>query len=335
MTGPSGEEVAAILLRALPKEVSEMLLSRLGEQRASKLRARLQAMEGSPPGADQVQNALRQISDIQRISVRPTPTPSSNPPTEVPSKPEEPPPTPKKKARKKFLQPNVPIGSDAIEALREIDATLLIRVLQGEQISTIALVMSTVDPDVASEIMKQLPQESRTEVVLKLTAPKLKSPQLIEEIAKAVVEKVRKFVEKAPEPTNDERISSLAGMLRGLSRIDRMPILEVLDKSDPETSQKVKEQLYSFEDIIRVDDRGLQGVLVELDMKTLATALTDAQPEISSKIFANMSSRTREMLNDEISMLGTINAAKVTEARSKVVAILRRFEDEGKIVIEL
>ena len=91
--------------------------------------------------------------------------------------------------------------------------------------------------------------------------------------------------------------------------------------------------LFQFDDIMRVDDRGLQTILMELDMKTLAMALKGAAETVVSKVSSNISSRAREMLNEEMALLGTIPSSRIQEARNKIVATLRQFEEEGKIML--
>jgi len=123
-------------------------------------------------------------------------------------------------------------------------------------------------------------------------------------------------------------------MLRALKREERIAIIEALNQADPVACNKVKERLYLFEDILRIEDRALQMVLVELDTPTLAMALSGVVEELKTKVVKNMSSRAQSMLNEEVGLLGNVPASKVQQAQTKIVGILRRFEEEGQLSID-
>jgi len=316
MSAPSGEEVAAVLLRSLPAEVAEQLLNRLGKEPAQRVRARLQNLTAAQVPTEQVQSAIKEFFDLQRIAERM--------PVNAPPAGEYSPVAPK---------PAVAVNVDPVTALKQLDLSRLVRVLQEEQAPAVSIIMSCLDIEVATEVMKRLPQSLRPDVAIRLTQPGSRNVALIESLARAVVQKSEKLVDSAPELTADDRIKNLAAMLRELPRVDRKSILDALQISDPDASARVGALLFQFEDLMRVDDRGLQTVLVELDMKTLAMALKGAAETIASKITANISSRARDMLNEEMALLGATPGSRVQEARNKIVAVLKQFEEEGKIVL--
>lgn len=319
----SGEEAAAVLLRALPPDVMDLILARLKPERAETLREKLENLKQRPTGTDRLEGALKAFLNAQKGIV-----PAKEEGDEANAS------KPKKKVEKLQLaeEAEEPI---AIHHLRDIPPDLLVRVLSDEQIPTVAMVMSVLSPQMATEVMKRFPSDRRPELAVRLTQPGAKNPELTELLAQAVVQKAIKLAAAPPEPTIDDRIRNLATMLRGLKREERLSIIEALNQNDPESCAKVKDQLYLFEDILRIEDKGLQQVLIELDMPTLATALSGAADEIKNKIFKNMSNRAQGMLNEEIGLLGNVAPAKANLARSKIVSILRRFEEEGKLVIEV
>lgn len=322
----SGEEAAAVLLRALPTDVLDLILTRLNPESSAKLRARIDLVRQRPTGTDRLDGALQTFFGAQRRLGQGGADAEGGS-----GRPADPP------AKKKVEKLNLATEADtpvAIHHLRDIPPDLLVRVLSDEQVPTVAMVMSVLDPSMATEVMKRFPAAKRPELAVRLTQRGSKNAELTEILAKAVVEKAIKLASAPPEPSSDDRIRNLAAMLRGLKREERMEIIEALNQSDPEACAKVKEQLYLFDDILRVEDRGLQTVLVELDMPTLAPALSGASEDVKAKILKNISSRARTMLDEEIGLLGTVAPAKVQMARTKVVGILRKFEEEGKIVIE-
>ena len=316
MSAPSGEEVAAILLRSLPADVAEQLIGRLGNDEAKRLRARLHSLTAADVARERLGLAVKEFQDLERISER---VPLNAPPSG--------------EYRPVAPKPPASAATDPLQALREIDLSRLVRVLQEEQPPTISLVMSLLETNMATEVMKRLPARLRPDVAVRLTQPGSRNRALLDSVARAVIQKSEKLDDSAPELTSEDRIKNLAAMLRALNRLERKEVMDAMQLADPDAAVRVGALLFQFEDLLRVDDRGLQAVLVELDMKTLALALKGAPEALVAKIASNISSRARDMLNEEISLLGTIPSSRIQEARNKIIALLRQFEEEGKIVL--
>ncbi|HEX4612868.1 MAG TPA: FliG C-terminal domain-containing protein [Urbifossiella sp.] len=310
MADGAAEDVVFTLLRALPAEVSDGLLTRLGGPEAARLRARLAApAEPTPPAA--LDAALDQFFDLQRIADRPAPpAPGAAAPA-----PEQPPPT-------------------AADEVRGLPPDKLALALDGEPPAAAALVLSCLDPAGIGQVMRRLSPELRADLAVRLGRPGARNPELVERLAAAVAEKARRMAGQPPQPTTEERIEALADILRALARPDRTPILQRLEAADPELAAAVREKLYRIEDLLRVPDRQLQALLTEFDVKKLAQALKDVDPAVRAKVTANMSSRAKTVLGEESELLGSVSASVVKAARSDVLAVLRRLEDEGRITIE-
>jgi flagellar motor switch protein FliG len=123
-------------------------------------------------------------------------------------------------------------------------------------------------------------------------------------------------------------------MIRAMPRPERMPVVRKIELTDPEIAAKVVERLYRIEDLVKIPDRQLQGLLAKLDVKTIATALRDVDPIVRNKVTSNMSSRARTVLDEETELLGAIAASRVKEAQSKVLALVLKAEEDGEIVME-
>jgi len=305
--------------------VAEQVLGRLEGESAQRLRARMGVLIPEAIPTEQVEAAVKEFFDLQRIAER---VPLNAPPAG-----EYKPTAPDQQGQQGQPQAPASLSNDPVQALKQLDLSRLVRVLQEEQAPAVSLVMSCLDTEVATEIMKRLPARLRPDVAIRLTQPGSRNPMLLENLARAVVNKSEKLVDSAPELTSEDRIKNLSAMLRALNRMERKEIMDALQLADPDTAARVGALLFQFDDLLRVDDRGLQAVLVELDMKTLATALKGAPDSLTAKISANISSRARDMLNEEIGLLGTLPSSRVQEARNKIVAVLRQFEEEGKIVL--
>lgn len=309
MAEPTGEEAAVVLLRALPGDVAGQILARLDAEAAGRLRARIAAAPG-PPAPDELDAALDAFFDLQRIASRPPP------PAPEPATAAEP-----------------AGGPDPVRELRTMPPEQLARALADEPALAVALILSRLEPAVAAEVMKRLPPAARAEAALRLAQPGTCTPVLLTELARAVVAKGRRLAETPPEPTPEERVKALAAMLRGLPRPDRVAVLETVGGSDPALAQRVRASLYSFEDVARIDDRTLRGILAEVDIKTLAVALKGAAPAVATKVMSNISTRARDELSEETELLGQVSESRVKEAREKVVSILCRYDEAGKIEI--
>jgi flagellar motor switch protein FliG len=305
----AGDDVAVLLLRLLPAEVGNTILTRLGPT-GERLRARL-AQPAAPPPQDEVNAALAHFFDLQRIAERAPPQPSAAPvpePTAVPSGP--------------------------VERLRGLPPEVLARALEGEQPGTVALVLSCLDPADAGRVMQRMPVELRAEIAVRLSKLGARNPALMERLVGAVASKGERLKDAPREPSQEELITNLADMLRAVPRTERMPVLKKIEASDPELALKIVEKLYRIEDLLRIPDRQMQTLLGKLDVKSLAIALKNADPAVRQKVTNNMSSRSREVLNDETELLGTVSATRAREAQAKILAAVRKGEEDGEITPE-
>jgi flagellar motor switch protein FliG len=107
-----------------------------------------------------------------------------------------------------------------------------------------------------------------------------------------------------------------------------------METIDPDLAAKVLERLTRIEDLTKIPDRQLQGLLTKLDMKTLATALKNAPEAVQAKISANLSSRARQVLQEEIEFLGDVPRSRIQEAQAKILAVVVKAEEAGEIVLE-
>ena len=125
-----------------------------------------------------------------------------------------------------------------------------------------------------------------------------------------------------------------AAMLRALVRDERGEVLKQMEAADANFARKVADQLYQFTDILRIDDRAMQAVLSEIDLKTVAMSLTGADEVLTKKVSNNLSSRAREALVDEMSLIVNPSKTKVEDAQTAILTVIRRLESDGKLSLE-
>jgi len=129
-------------------------------------------------------------------------------------------------------------------------------------------------------------------------------------------------------------MNALVDIVRALPRLERTPLLERLEASDAALAASVREALYRIEDLLRIPNRQLQTLLTELEVKKLAVALKGVDNAVREKVSANMSSRARTVLTEEADLMGEVPASAIREARQELLAVVRRLEEEGRVVIE-
>jgi flagellar motor switch protein FliG len=313
MVDGSGEDVAVVLLRALPTDVGESILARLAGETAERLRARLKDPPAEATTGEVLDAALTEFFDLQRIAER------ASSGAYRPVAPAAPEPTP----------PDNPV-----EELRSLSPDRLARALEGEQVGTITLVLSCLDPSAAGNVMKRMPLDTRAEIALRLTKLGNRNQTLIQQLARAVADKGNRLEDVPPQPSQEEVITNLADMLRALPRNERYPVIKKIEATDPELAARVLEKLSRIEDLIKIPDRQLQGLLAKLDVKTIAIALKGVARAVRGKVTSNMSSRSRTVLDEESELLGDVVSSRVQEAQAKVLALIRKGEEEGEIVME-
>jgi flagellar motor switch protein FliG len=129
-------------------------------------------------------------------------------------------------------------------------------------------------------------------------------------------------------------VSAIVDILNNVDRQTEKTILNALDVEAPELSEEIKRRMFLFEDIIYLDDRAVQRFLRDVDMsKDLPMALKAASDEVKEKVYKNLSSRAVETLKESIDYLGPVRMRDVEDAQQKIVAIIRRLEDQGEIVV--
>lgn len=330
MPPSTGEDKAAFVLLNLAPEAAETVLARLGPERGGRLRERMQSLGQEPESDELAAQVLREFAELVRGAVPPAGAPG--PKAEAPSPTGEAAPRLPRKAEPPPVDEGE-LGADPVAALRELDVEKLAAALQGEQARTVTLVLNCLEGEKAGEVLKRLQPETRRVVSLQLGKPVGGGTAVVERIARAVVRKALAVVEKPGESGDEAKYKKVADMLRLLDKTERMEILTLLEENDAETAAKIKEWLYQFQDLLRIEDRSMQKLLSEIDSKNLAVALKGAPADISEKVLNNLSKRARETLAEEMEFLGSTSSAAVRQAQKAVVEVIQRLDQAGELVM--
>lgn len=217
------------------------------------------------------------------------------------------------------------------DLVRRTDPKQLLSFIQGEHPQTIALIMTHLPPEKAAILLSSLSQERQAEVAKRVALMGRTSPEVLKEIEKILERKISSL---APtDYTSSGGIQSVVDILNRSDPTTLKNVMETLEVDDPELAEQVKRQMFVFEDIVMLDDRGIQLVLREVDMKDLALSLKGSNPEVTEKIMRNMSSRASQNLREDMEFMGPVRLRDVEEAQQRIVKVIRRLEETGAIVV--
>jgi flagellar motor switch protein FliG len=213
------------------------------------------------------------------------------------------------------------------EFLRKIDPVQIFNFLQHEHPQTMALVLSYLPSDNAAYVLGMFPQDVQTDVALRVAAMDRTAPEVLREVEMVMERKLANLINQDLEVAGG--VKSLVDMLNYSDRGTERNILEYLD----ELADEVRKLMFVFEDLLILDAKAIQQLLKEVEMKDVALALKGGNEDVKSLIFANMSSRASQMLQEDMEFMGPVKRRSVEEAQGRIVAIVRRLEETGKIQI--
>jgi flagellar motor switch protein FliG len=215
--------------------------------------------------------------------------------------------------------------------MRHTDAQQILSFIQGEHPQTIALIMSYLEPAQAAMIISGLPAVMQAEVAKRIAKMDRITPEVLREVERVLERKLSTVM--GQDFTLAGGIDAVVAIINSADRATERNIMEYLEENDPELAEEIKKRLFVFEDIIRLDDRSLQRVLREVDMKELGLALKGATEELRLKFFKNMSKRAAEMLQEDMDYMGPVRVKDVEDSQQKVVNVVRALEEAGEIVV--
>jgi len=216
--------------------------------------------------------------------------------------------------------------------LRNIDPAGVAELIVEEHPQTICLILSRLKPSLAAAIFAEFPRDLQGEVALRMATMEKISPSLAKDVERVFQEQIEDRL--SGELSFAGGAKAVADILNQTERPIEKQILEVLEEKSPEIANEVKKYLmFAFEDIVTLEDRAVQRVLQQVDVKQLSLALKAAGDDIKEKILNNLSERAAEMVKEEIEYMGPVRLRDVEQAQHYIAKIIRRLEDEGEIVV--
>ena len=219
----------------------------------------------------------------------------------------------------------------AFSSARNATVAQIYECIKDENPQTIAIILSNIQMEKSGEVLIKLPKSLQSDVAMRIGSISNISPAIIKSIDVALERKLS-AVSKVDLQENSG-LDNLIGILSNLDRATERSILEFIENNNSVLSAQIKANMFVFEDIVKLETNAIQKILKEVNLKDLALAIKTASDEIVDMIYANQSPRARESLKEEMEMLQSVKQNKVEEAQQKVVAIIRRLEQEGAIEV--
>jgi flagellar motor switch protein FliG len=218
------------------------------------------------------------------------------------------------------------------EFLRRTPPEQIANFLRNESAQVVALVIANLHTQLAAQVLSNLPDSEQAEIALRIARMGETSPDVVKQVEAIMRQKLENVVQQ--EYSVAGGVKSLADILNQVDRSTERNVLDSLSDADEELGEEVRRLLFVFEDIAKLDDRSIQMILREADQKDLALALRGVSDDVKECILSNMSERGAQMLLEEMEFQPPQRKKVVEEAQGRMVAIVRRLEESGTIVLD-
>ncbi len=218
-----------------------------------------------------------------------------------------------------------------LETVRLLDPKIIASFIINEHPQTAAIILAHLEPAVASLTIRELPEENRMEIVHRLATLERVAPSVIRELDEALQTEFR--TSGAVSGNKLGGVEVAAEVMGSLDRTTETSILTAMDEVDPDLANEIRNLRFTFEDILKIDDNGIQMIMKEINQEDLLIGLKTATDELKEKLFSNMSERAALMLKEDLESLGPTKISEVEKAQQKVIAVCKKLEEDGKLVI--
>ena len=221
--------------------------------------------------------------------------------------------------------------TSGIEGLKWMDSAAVAELIKNEHPQIIATILVHLDRDQASEVLSQLAERLRNDVVLRIATLDGIQPSALRELNDVLTKLLSGNNNLKKSPMGGVRAAS--EMLNFMSGNLESGVIESVKEFDADLAQKILDEMFVFENLIDVDDRGVKLLLREIQSESLIVALKGSSETLREKIFKNMSQRAADMLRDDLEAKGPVRLSEVEAEQKEILKIVRRLADEGQIVL--
>ena len=222
-------------------------------------------------------------------------------------------------------------GARGLDSLKWMDARQVASIIQNEHPQIQTIVLSYLDPEQSAEILSQFPEQVRLDLIMRIAN--------LEEVQPAALQELNDIMEKQFAGAAGAQAAKMGGLKAAASIMNYLDtnvegqLMDAIRDSDEEMSQQIQDLMFVFENLIDVDDRGVQSLLREVPGELLQKALKGADDQLKEKFMKNMSKRAAEMMLEDLAAMGPVRVSDVEAAQKEILSIARRLADAGEIML--
>jgi flagellar motor switch protein FliG len=222
-------------------------------------------------------------------------------------------------------------GSKGLDSLKWMDARQVASIIQNEHPQIQTIVLSYLDPEQSAEILTQFPEKIRLDLMMRIAD--------LEEVQPAALQELNEIMEKqfagqaGAQAAKMGGLKAAANIMNYLDANIEAPLMESLKETDEDMSAQIEDLMFVFDNLIDVDDRGIQTLLREIDNGQLLHALKGVDDALKTKLLSNMSKRAAESIEDDLEAMGPVRLSEVEVAQKEILAVARRLADNNEILL--
>ncbi|MGM0481709.1 MAG: flagellar motor switch protein FliG [Pseudomonadota bacterium] len=222
-------------------------------------------------------------------------------------------------------------GSKGLDSLKWMDSKQVATIIRNEHPQIQTIVLSYLDAEQSAEIMAQFTEKVRLDLMMRIAN--------LEEVQPAALQELNEIMEKQFAGQAGAQAAKMGGLKAAANIMNYLDtniegqLMDAIREQDEEMSQQIQDLMFVFENLVEVDDRGIQSLLREVEGDTLQKALKGADDTVKEKIFKNMSKRAGDMLKDDLEAMGPVRISDVEAAQKDILAVARRLADAGEIML--
>ncbi len=222
-------------------------------------------------------------------------------------------------------------GAKGLDSLKWMDSKQVASIIRNEHPQIQTIVLSYLEPEQSAEILSQFPEKVRLDLLMRVAN--------LEEVQPAALQELNEIMEKqfagqaGTQAAKMGGLKSAADIMNYLDTNIEGQLMDAIREQDEELSQQIQDLMFVFDNLVDVDDRGIQAILREVQQDSLLKAIKGADEELKNKITNNMSKRAAEMLVDDLEALGPVRISEVETAQKEILSVARRLADAGEIML--
>ena len=215
--------------------------------------------------------------------------------------------------------------------MQEVPDKILNGFIQAEHPQTVSFLLTKMNPDQAALVLQRLTEETQTDILIRIANLNNVKAEVVDEVREVLRTQLRGSGLNEEEEIGGAK--SAADILNFIERNNEERILTEIEEMYPELAEQIRNLMFTFEDVKKIDDKGIQTVLKEVPRDQLVMSLKTASQELKDLLYRNVSQRAAAMIQDDLSVMGPVKKKDVEKSQQGIIDIIRRLEAEGKLQI--